>query len=36
MATPLACRDADAAEREIESHLRVLHYMWRVARPLPL
>jgi GntR family transcriptional regulator, transcriptional repressor for pyruvate dehydrogenase complex len=31
--THLRARDADAAEHEIESHLRVLHYMSRLARP---
>ena len=32
--THLRVGDADAAELEIESHLRVLHYMWRLARPV--
>jgi DNA-binding FadR family transcriptional regulator len=32
--THLRAGDADAAEQEIESHLRVLHYMSRLARPL--
>ena len=31
----LRAGDADAAEREMESHLRVLHFMWRLARFAP-
>jgi hypothetical protein len=27
-------RDADAVEQEMESHLRVLHFMWRLANPV--
>jgi hypothetical protein len=30
----LRAGDADAAEREMEANLRVLHFMWRLARPL--
>jgi DNA-binding FadR family transcriptional regulator len=26
--------DADAVEQEMESHLRVLHFMWRLANPV--
>ena len=29
----LRAGDADAAAREVEDHLRVLHYMWRLAHP---
>jgi GntR family transcriptional regulator, transcriptional repressor for pyruvate dehydrogenase complex len=29
----LSARDADDAALEMEAHLRVLHYMWRLARP---
>lgn len=29
----LRAGDADAAEQEMQTHLRVLHYMWRLARP---
>jgi DNA-binding FadR family transcriptional regulator len=29
----LRAGDADAAAREVENHLRVLHYMWRLAYP---
>jgi DNA-binding FadR family transcriptional regulator len=28
-------RDANAVEQEMESHLRVLHFMWRLANPAP-
>jgi DNA-binding FadR family transcriptional regulator len=31
----LRAGDADAAEQEMETHLRVPHYMWRLAGPLP-
>jgi FCD domain len=27
-------RDADAVEQEMESHLRVLHFKWRLANPV--
>jgi hypothetical protein len=30
----LCAGDADAAEREMETHLRVLHHMWRLAIPV--
>jgi len=30
----LRAGDADAAEREMETHLRVLHHMWRLAIPV--
>jgi hypothetical protein len=30
--TPLRAGDTDEAALEIENHLRVLHYMWRLTR----
>jgi len=29
----LSAGEADGAALEMEAHLRILHYMWRLARP---